>query len=53
MFFTVSHRAKISRMTMVKCIMDAIALDANNDGVLAYSQGAERSFEGMFGSARP
>lgn len=51
--FTAGHQVKISRMTMVKCIRDAITMAANNDGVLAYSQTAERTFEGLFGQARP
>lgn len=50
--FTTGHRVKISRMTMVKCIRDAINLASDNEGVLAYSQEAERSFEGLFGLAR-
>lgn len=50
--FTSGHQIKISRMTMVKCIKDAMNLAADNDGVLAYSRSAERSFEGLFSLAR-
>lgn len=46
--FTKKHQVKISRMTMAKCIKDARAMVADNDGILAYSRQAEREFEAIF-----
>ncbi|MGD2050686.1 MAG: squalene/phytoene synthase family protein [Chloroflexota bacterium] len=46
--FTTGHQVKISRITMVKCIKDAIKLAVDNDAILAYSKNSERSFEGLF-----
>ena len=50
--FTSRHQVKISRMTMVKCIRDAVKMVDNNAGILAYSRAAEEQFAAIFQSAQ-